>query len=57
MPSILDTDASDVGIEGVISQLNKFNVEQLVTYYSSLSKAERKYAIARKEMLALVDSL
>ena len=55
---ILDTDASDVSIGGVLSQLNMSNVEQLVAYYSrSLSKAEQKYAVTRKEMLALVDSL
>ena len=46
----------DIG--GVLSQLNKSNVEQPVAYYSrSLSKAERKYVVTRKEMLALVDSL
>ena len=57
-PFILDTDASDVGIGKVLSQLNKSNVEQPVAYYSrSLSKAEQKYAGTRKEMLALVDSL
>ena len=57
-PFILDTDASDVRIGGVLSQLNKSNVDQPVTNYSrSLSKAERKYAVTRKEMLALVDSL
>ena len=57
-PFILDTDGNDVGIGGVLSQLNKSNVEQPVAYYSrSRSKAERKYAVTRKEMLALVDSL
>ena len=57
-PFILDTDASDMGIGVVLSQLNKSNVEQPVAYYSrSLSKAERKYAVTRKEMLALIDSL
>ena len=47
-----------MGIGGVLSQLNKSSVEQPVAYYShSLSKAERKYAATRKEMLVLVDSL
>ena len=47
-----------MGIEGVLSQLNKSNVEQPVAYYSrSRSKAERSYAVTRKEMPALVDSL
>ena len=57
-PFIVDTDASDVGIGAVLSQLNNSNVEQPLAYYSrSLSKPERKYAVTRKEMLALVDSL
>ena len=57
-PFIVDTDASDVGIGAVLSQFNKFGVEQPVAYYSrALSKPERKYAVTRKEMLALVDSL
>ena len=57
-PFILDTDASDVGIGGVLSQMNEFGVKQPVPYYSSsLSKAERKYAVTRREMLALVKSL
>ena len=47
-----------MGIGAVLSQLNKSNVEQPLAYYSrSLSKPERKYAVTRKEMLALVDSL
>ena len=57
-PFIVDTDACDVGIGAGHSQLNKSNVEQPLAYYSrSLSKPERKYAVTRKEMLALVDSL
>ena len=55
---IVDTDPSDVGIGAVLSQLNKSNVKQPLAYYSrSLSKSERKYAVTRKEMLALIDSL
>ena len=54
----VDTDASDFGIGAVISQLNENGVEQPIGYYSrSLSKAERKYAVTRKEMLALVEAL
>ena len=57
-PFIVDTDASDVGIEAVRSQLNEVNVEQPVKYYSRpLSKSERKYAVTRQEMLALVEAL
>ena len=47
-----------MAIGAVLSQLNKSNVEQPLAYYSrSLSNPERKYAVTRKEMLALVDSL
>ena len=57
-PFIVDIDASDVGIGAVPSQLNEVNVEQPVGYYSrSISKSERKYAVNRKEMLALVEAL
>ena len=55
-PFIVETDANDVGIGAVLSQLNKSNVEQPLAYYSrSLTKPERKYAVTRKEMLALLD--
>ena len=57
-PFIVDTDASDVEIGAVLSHLNISNVKQPLAYYSrSLSKPERKYAVTRKEMLDLVDSL
>ena len=57
-PFIIDTDVSDVGIKAVLLQLNKSSQEQPLAYYSrSLSKPERKYAVTRKEMLALVDAL
>ena len=55
---IVDTDASDYGIGGVLSQKNEQGREQPVAYYSrTLSKPERKYAVTRKEMLAVVESL
>lgn len=58
VPFIVDTDASDFGIGAVLSQKNSANIEQPIAYYSrSLSKSERKYAVTRKEMLALVDAL
>ena len=54
----MDCNASDFGIGGVLSQLIRHGVEQPVSYFSrTLSKPERKYAVTRKEMLALVDSL
>ena len=55
---LLSTLTPVTGIEAVLSQLNKSNVEQPFAYYSrSLSKPERKYAVTRKEMLAPFDSL
>ena len=57
-PFIVDCDASDFGVGGVLSQVVRPGVKQPVSYFScTLSKPERKYAVTRKEMLALVDSL
>ena len=54
----VDTDARDYGIGGVLSQKNEQNREQPVAYFSrTLSKSERRYAVTRKEMLAVVESL
>ena len=54
----VDTDASDYGIGVVFSQKNEQNREQPVAYFSrSLSKPERRFAVTRKKMLAVVKSL
>ena len=51
---ILDTDASQDGIGAVLSQRLEGR-EQVITYAShSLSKAERKCCVTRKELLAVV---
>ena len=54
---ILDTDASNFGIGGVLSQVQN-GQERVIGYYSkSLNKAERSYCVTRKELLALVMSV
>ena len=51
---VLDTDASDCGIGGVLSQVQD-GVERVVAYGSrSLSAAEKNYCTTRKELLAIV---
>lgn len=53
-PFILDTDASDVAIGVVLSQVHN-GMERVIAYASrTLSKAERKYCVTRKELLAVV---
>lgn len=49
----LDTDASDVAIGGVLSQIQN-GLEKVITYVSrSLNKSEKNYCITDKELLAL----
>ena len=54
---ILDTDASNVGIGGVLSQIQD-GQEKVIAYFSkTLSKPERNYCATRKELLAVVKSV
>jgi hypothetical protein len=51
---IVDTDASNVGIGGVLPQV-KEGSEMIVAYFSkTLSKAERNYYVTRRELLTIV---
>ena len=53
-PFVLDTDASDVAIGGVVSQ-NIDCQERAVAFASrTLTETERRYCVTRKELLALV---
>ena len=54
LPFVLDTDASDVGIGAVLSQVCD-GKERVIAYGSrTLTKAERRYCITRRELLAVV---
>ena len=54
-PYILDTDASNVGIGAVLSQVQ--NGEERVIAYASktLNRAQRNYCVTRRELLAIVE--
>ena len=57
-PFILDTDASNLGIGAVLSQIQDDGQEQVVAYGSRvLSKPERQYCVTRRELLAVVTFL
>ena len=54
-PFILDTDASDVGLGGVLSQVDDEGREHVIAYGSRLlTKPERKYWVTRRELLAVI---
>ena len=57
LPYIVDTDASDYGIGGVLSQCVE-GTEHVIAYYSkSLNPAQQKYCTTRRELLAVVATL
>ena len=54
---ILDTDASDVGVGAVLSQVQD-DKERVITYMSkTMNVHERSYCITRKELLAVITAL
>ena len=52
---ILNTDASDTGLGAVLSQVDEEGRERPIAYGRQLlSKAERRYCVTRRELLAVV---
>ena len=53
---VLDTDASDIGIGAVLSQVDATGSEVVIAYTSRmLSRPELRYCVTRKELLAAVE--
>jgi hypothetical protein len=54
---IVDTDASNVGIGGVLSQVQD-GQERVIAYYSNtLKKAVNSFCVTRREIFAIVRTL
>jgi len=54
---VVDCDASDFGVGGVLSQVQDGD-ERVIAYYShALRSSQRKYCTTKKELLALIASL
>ena len=54
---ILTTDASNIGVGAILSQIQK-GEEKIVAFYSSVhSKAEAKYSTTEQELLAIVQAV
>ena len=56
-PFLLDTDASNVGVGAVLSQVHD-GEEKVIAYYShALSRPERNYCTTRRELLVVVRAI
>lgn len=54
---VLDTDASNIGIGAVLSQIQN-GKEMVIAYFSRVfSKTERNYCVTRRELLAIIDAI
>ena len=54
-PFVLDTDASNTGIGGVLSKRDAMGEEKVIVYASrALSKPEKNCCVTRRELLAAV---
>jgi hypothetical protein len=53
----VDTDASNVGIGGVLSQVQDWQKRVIAYYSKTLNKAERNYLVTRRELIAIVKTL
>ena len=56
-PCILDTDASDVAIGGVVSQMVDGEERPIAFFSRVMNSAQRGYCTTRRELLAVVSSL
>lgn len=54
---VVDTDASNTGIGGVLSQIQGEHTVVIAYFSKSLSKPERNYCVTRRELLAVVKVL
>ena len=54
---VVDTDASDVGIGCILSQIENGEERVIANYSRTLRKPERNYCVTRKELLAVVAAI
>ena len=57
LPFMLDTDASNYGIGGVLSQEQNNEIHPIAYFSKQLSKTERNYSTTERELLAIVATI